>query len=136
MFNSAQRKSDLNQISVTGIRAIIILGLLMIAPRSISEIKKALVMYNIIDDTQPEDVLRIDINTLKYMGCEISRPSPKNNNKYVLGENPFSFSVSDEDIKVIKRVYSGIQKENNVELLLRYHKLFIKIAKYIFNQCF
>ena len=106
----------------------------MIAPRSISEIKNLLVMYNFIDDNQPEDILRIDINTLKYMGCEISRPSPKTNYKYVLGKNPFSFSISDEDIKVIKKVYDGIKKENNVELLLRYHELFNKIARYIFDS--
>lgn len=134
MFNSAQKKTDLNQISVTGIRAIIILGLLMIAPKSISEIRKSLVMYNIIDDTQPDDILRIDINSLKYMGCEIARPSKNNDYKYVLGKNPFSFNVSEDDIKVIKKVYDGIKKENNVELLLKYHELFIKIAEHIFDS--
>ena len=108
MFNSAQKKTDLNQISVTGIRAIIILGLLMIAPKSISEIRKSLVMYNIIDDTQPDDILRIDINSLKYMGCEIARPSKNNDYKYVLGKNPFSFNVSEDDIAKIVSKWTGI----------------------------
>ena len=40
MFKVAE-KTDLNQISLTGIRALIFIGLLMNRPRSLEEIKRA-----------------------------------------------------------------------------------------------
>ena len=44
-------KTDLNQISLTGIRAITLMGLLMVAPRSMKEIREAFLEYKIIPMT-------------------------------------------------------------------------------------
>ena len=98
-------KEKLNQISLTGMRAIIVLGLLMVAPRSLEEIKKFYTMINIFDEYGSDDTIRIDINTLKNVGCEITRASQKTNYKYVLGNHPFSLKVNLEEIKVLKKVY-------------------------------
>ena len=50
MFKTAD-KSDLNQISLTGIRAIVLLGLLIIKPRTLEEIRRAFINFNIMRHT-------------------------------------------------------------------------------------
>lgn len=133
MFRTASEKDDLNQISLTGMRAVVLLGLLMIAPRSMEEIRKAFVSYKIMEESDSIDILRVDLNSLKYMGCEISRSSQKTNFKYVLGEHPFSLKITKDDIKAVKKVYGEIKKKANIGLLIEYHELFTKIAGFISN---
>lgn len=127
-------KNELTQVSLTGIRSIVLLGLLIIAPRSLEEIRKIFLQYNIIDESSSNDILRIDINTLKYMGCEISRASAKTNFKYVLGNHPFSLNVTLEEIKLIKRFYKIVKKTADIPKLLVYDDFFKKIAKFISNE--
>ena len=127
-------KNELTQVSLTGIRSIVLLGLLIIAPRSLKEIRKIFLQYNIIDESSSNDILRIDINTLKYMGCEISRASAKTDFKYVLGNHPFSLNVTLEEIKLIKRFYKIVKKTADIPKLLVYDDFFKKIAKFISNE--
>lgn len=127
-------KNELTQVSLTGIRSIVLLGLLIIAPRSLEEIRKIFLQYNIIDESSSNDILRIDINTLKYMGCEISRASAKTDFKYVLGNHPFSLNVTLEEIKLIKRFYKIVKKTADIQKLLIYDDFFKKIAKFISNE--
>lgn len=127
-------KNELTQVSLTGIRSIVLLGLLIIAPRSLEEIRKIFLQYNIIDESSSNDILRIDINTLKYMGCEISRASAKTDFKYVLGNHPFSLNVTLEEIKLIKRFYKIVKKTADIQKLLVYDDFFKKIAKFISNE--
>ena len=81
-------KTELNQISLTGMRALILVGLLIKAPRSLEEIKETFINYNIMEKSHSNDIIRIDLNTLRAMGCEISRASIKTNYKYVLTKHP------------------------------------------------
>lgn len=133
MFKPVER-AELNQISVTGMRSIVLLGLLIVAPRSLEEIREAFLELNIIEDSHSNDILRIDLNTLKAMGCEISRASAKTDYKYVLSKHPFSLKIGDEEIKVLKRVYKKIKLDADLSLLIDYHELFEKLAGYIYED--
>lgn len=133
MFKTAE-KTGLNQISLTGLRALVFIGLLIVKPRSLEEIKQALIDFKIIDKTSSDDILRIDLNTIKIMGCEISRPSPKNDFKYVLTKHPFSFKIPEEEINIIKRVYNIVKSKIDLATLLDYDDLFKKIAFYICDE--
>ena len=53
MFKVAE-KTDLNQISLTGVRALIMIGLLIVEPRSLADIKNILVGLKIMEEFQPE----------------------------------------------------------------------------------
>ena len=131
MFKTAE-KTELNQISLTGLRAIVLLGLLMTKPRSIDEIKRAFIEYNIMEENGSNDIIRIDINTLKHMGCEFNRPSKKTNYQYVLLKHPFALRLEDVEINMLKKVYNKIKKDSNLKVLIKYHKFFKKIA---FHLC-
>ena len=124
-------KEDLCQISLTGIRSLALFGLLVKAPVSLDEIRKAFIEYNIMDSSNSDDILRIDINTLRKMGCVISRADHRTNNKYVLIEHPFKLDISNEEVSVVKRAFNKIKENADLSLLLLYDNLFKKIAPYI-----
>ncbi len=133
MFRPVER-NVLNQISLTGMRSIVLLGLLIAAPRSLKEIRKAFLELNIIEESHSDDILRIDLNTIKSIGCEISRPSPKNDFKYTLLEHPFSLKITDEDIRYFKKVYSRLKADANIRMLLDFDELIQKISNYIYDS--
>ena len=129
MIKSAT-KTELSQISLTGVRAIVLLGLLVERPRSIQEIKDAFIEYNLMEESNSFDTIRIDINTLKHMGCVITRPSNSTNHKYILTKHPFSLNLVEDEIKVLKRVYNKIKLSYSLSMLIKYHEFFKKIALY------
>lgn len=126
--------SESKKVTFTGLRAIVIIGLLSIMPRTFEEIKKELINHGVIDEKSSDDIIKIDFNTIKAIGCEISRPTPSNGNKYILKKHPFSLHITLEEINVLKKAYNIIKQSNNLELLLNYHDLFNKLAEKIYDE--
>lgn len=133
MFKTDE-KTDLNQISLTGLRALIFIGLLVTKPSSMEEIKQVLIDLKIMDENQKDDILRVDLNTIKSMGCEISRSSKKTGYKYILTKHPFSLKISKDEILALKKAYDQIKRRVNIFTLLEYDNLFRKIAFYICDE--
>ena len=127
-------KTNLNKISLTGVRSIALIGLLCVAPRSMEEIRKAFIEMKIMDDSHSDDILRIDLNTIKAMGCEISRSSAKTNFKYILTKHPFMLNLTKEDVKYIKRGINKIKDSLDVDVLIDYHILIKKLSEYISDE--
>ncbi len=125
MFKIAD-KTELNQISLTGVRGIVLAGLLIMQPRSLEEIRKAFIELNIMENENSDDILRIDLNTLKIMGCEISRASAKTGFKYVLGKHPFAFKIDDEEIVLLKK---HIIKQKHIQICLVFLVTMIYLEK-------
>lgn len=133
MFKISE-KTDLNQISITGLRALIFIGLLIVQPRSLEEIRKVLIELRIIEEKHSDDILRIDLNTIKLMGCQVSRPCPSTDHKYVLTKHPFDLKVPEEELIVLKRTYNYIKKDFDLTTALEYHQLFDKIAFHLCDE--
>ena len=95
MFVVAEQ-DDLGQISLTGMRALVLYGLLLERPVSLADIRAKYMEYNIMKEHHTDDIIRIDLNTLKAFGCEISRASKSTNNKYVLMEHPYSIKLDND----------------------------------------
>ena len=130
MFKPAE-KSELNQISLTGMRAIVLIGLLIEAPRSLQEIREVFISLNIMEPEHSDDILRIDINTLRYMGCEISRADSKSDGKYVLTKHPFALDITEKEIGVLKRAYKKVRSSADIKLVIKFDELFKKFAEHI-----
>ena len=130
MFKPAD-KTELNQISLTGMRAIVLIGLLIEAPRTLEEIREKFIGFNIMEPEHSDDILRIDLNTLRIMGCDITKANIKTGYKYTLLNHPFSLTITDEEFNVIKKAYKWIKESANIELILEYHELFNKLAEHI-----
>lgn len=127
-------KEDLCQISLTGIRSLVLLGLLIDEPRSLEDIRKAFIGYNIMEGSNSDDILRIDMNTLKSIGCEISRADHRTNNKYKLLSHPFKINIEEKEINVLKRAFNNIKENADISVIMQYDSLFKKIAKYVSNE--
>lgn len=133
MFKISE-KTELNQISLTGIRALIFMGLLITKPCSLEEIRKTLIDLKIMDESHSDDILRIDLSTIKTMGCEISRPSSKTQYKYVLTKHPFAFKIPEEELAILKKVYNHTKAKVDLKTLIEYDELFKKIALHICDE--
>ena len=120
MFKPAD-KSELNQVSLTGLRGIVLLGLLIEAPRSLKEIREIFTELNIFEPEHSDDILRIDI----------TKANAKTGFKYRLLKHPFSLNILKDEINVIKKAYKKIKDSSNIELILKYDELFKKLAEYI-----
>lgn len=124
-------KTDLNQISLTGVRSLLLLSSLMKNPMSLDEIKAKFIEYGIMEQSHSNDIIRIDLNTLRTMGCEITRASAKTGYKYVLLKHPFSFDITPEEMSLFKKVYKKIKDRANIKTLIEYDTLFKKLASHV-----
>ncbi len=122
------------QISLTGVRAIVILAMLSIKPCTFEELKDFLIQSNIVNREYSIDTIRIDLNTLKYIGCEISKATKKTNNSYILRSNPFQLSISEDEAQILSKIYKGIYKNLSIDRLLEYDYLFEKITTLISDE--
>ena len=133
MFQVA-KKDDLNQISLTGVRSLVLLGLLIQKPHSLEEIRTKFLEYNILEESHSNDILRIDLNTLRSIGCEISRADKKNDFKYRLLKHPFDLKITDDEISLLKRIYNKIKDNLSIEELIKHDDLLKKIAENVCNE--
>lgn len=131
---SAEEKLELCQISLTGLRALILCGLLIDAPRSIEEIKNKFVEFKLMAPDSPNDIIRIDLNTLRVMGFEITRATKKTGNKYILKDYPFALKIDEKEVSLLKNAYNQIKNDIKLSTLLEYHQLIKKIARYVTND--
>lgn len=125
---------ELCQISLTGVRALVLLGLLIQAPRSLEEIKEEFIKYKIMEEGHSYDIIRIDLNTLRSIGCEISRADKRTNNKFVLLKHPFELNLNEDEIKILKRAFNKVKETAELDLLIKYQELFTKIADQISDE--
>ena len=130
---NAVTKVSVSKASLTGVRALVILGLLMEAPRSLLELREALIKLDIMEQNSSNDIIRIDLNTLKVMGCDISRACAKNDYKYILNNYPFNLDITDKEIRLLKRIYKILKDKVSFLELLTFDQLFKNIAKFVKN---
>ena len=127
-------KENLCQVSLTGIRSLVLLGLLIEQPRSLEDIRAEFIKYNVMEDDNSDDIIRIDLNTLRSMGCEISRADKKTNNKFILTEHPFKVDITEDEINILKRAFNRLKPTLNIEAVMRYDSLFRKLANNVSNS--
>ena len=125
---------DINQVSLTGVRGIVLLALLIDAPRSLQEIRQAYLNLKIMEPEHSDDIIRIDINTLKASGCDITREKKKTGYKFTLLSHPFSLKLTMDEVNLLKKVYNRIKNRSGIELMLKYDELFRKLASYVDEQ--
>jgi len=127
--NSLNSK-DIDNISLTAYRILSILKMLLERPCSDKEINEKLQMDIIGARSLSQDTICIYMNTLRAVGCEISRPSKNNNYKYVLKNNPFKLKLSEQEVNAIVKTRKYAITLDNWELNLK----FDKIRKILYQQ--
>ena len=100
--------SDLDNVSVTAYRIISIINMLMKSPCNDVEINEKLQSDIIGARSLSQDTICIYINTLRSLGCIISRPKKNNNYRYELKYHPFKLNLKEEEISCFLEIKKSI----------------------------
>ena len=122
------KKVTYNLMSFTGFKSMLLLSYLLEAPHSYEEIKKYFMENEFIHESISIDTLRVYINSLERLGCEIVRGKKAEGSKYRLVKHPFELRITDEQAKSLIKVFKSLTKSIEVEDLLAMTKFFEKIS--------
>lgn len=123
-----------NLMSLTGYRTLVILSLLMESPKSIDEINEYFSNHQYIREKFSNDTLRIYINTLRCIGCEITRANKSNKQKYELVSHPFNYDIPKDQISSIEKLYKNMYDKIDIKDVIAIDNLFEKLSFYNKNK--
>lgn len=123
-----------NLMSLTGYRTLVLLSILMESPKSTNEINEYFLNNQYIREKFSIDTLRIYLNSLRAIGCEITRANKLNGGKYELISHPFDFDIPKSQLKAISKLYKTIYDKIDIKELLALEILFEKINSKIHNE--
>src|SRR5574344_457304 len=116
-----------NLMSFTGFKSILIFSLLLDGPKSYDDLKKSIQNHIYLNETISIDALRIYINSLREIGCKISRTSKNGITRYSIDSHPFELKITDEQTKSIIKVYKAISNSIDLSDLMAFQSFFEKI---------
>ncbi len=124
-------------MSFTGYKALVLFSLLAEGPKSYEEICKYFLNHPYLRESISIDTLRVYINSLKRIGCEVKRVRGEDKvSRYVILVHPFELKLTPEQIQSISKVYKSIVKKMDVKELLAMDNFFEKIGSYIKDDKF
>ena len=127
-------KVTYNLMSFTAFKSLLLFSYLLEQPRSYEEIRDYFAQHEYLNETISIDTLRVYINSLERVGCEIVRGRKAEGSKYRIVKHPFELKFSDEQVKSIIKVYKMLLKTIDVEELLTLTKFFKKISVGVEND--
>ena len=131
------QKVTYNLMSFTGYKALILFSLLTDGPKSYSEICEYFLKHPYLREKISIDTLRVYINSLKRIGCEVKRVRGDDKiSRYIILSNPFELKLSPEQIQSVTKVYKSIVKQMDILELLAMDNFFERIGRYIKNEKF
>lgn len=123
-----------NLISLTGYRTIIIFYLLSEGPKTLEEIKSILIQINPENHNISSDTIRKYINSLRSLGCEISKATKLNSYKFIMTNHPLLFDITPKQIKALQKISKRIIKTGSLFYLERFEDFILKLISIINNN--
>lgn len=123
-----------NLMSLTGYRTLVLLKMLLESPKSNNEINSYFFNDQYIKEKFSNDTLRIYINSLREIGCDITRANKSNKNKYELLSHPFDFEITKQQFKAVSKLYKNIYDKLDFSDVIKLDNLFAKIADEIGDE--
>lgn len=118
-------------MSFTGFKSILIFSLLLEGPKSYSELQEILKNHEYLHETISSDTLRVYLNSLREIGCKITRKSKNGVTRYSIDSHPFVLNIDEKQIPSIIKVYKALTQSIEVSDLLALQQFFAKISQYI-----
>lgn len=123
-----------NLMSLTGYRTLVILFALMESPKSNEEINECLLNNQYVKERFSTDTLRIYINSLRAIGCNISRADKSNNQKYHLLSVPFSYDIPKNQLRSLSKLYKSTYARMDIEEILLIEDFLQKLSANLQNS--
>ena len=131
------QKITYNLMSFTGYKALILFNLLTEGPKSYNEICDYFMNHPYLREKISIDTLRVYINSLKRVGCEVKRfRGEDKESRYVILSHPFELKITPEQMQSIIKIYKSLVKNIDIKELLSLENFFEKIYSYIKNDEF
>ncbi|MDR1167334.1 MAG: WYL domain-containing protein [Heliobacteriaceae bacterium] len=125
-----------NLMSFTGFKSLVLFALLIESPKSYKEIGDYMINQPYLRENISVDTLRVYLNSLKRIGCEIKRIKEGSISKYSIVSNPFELNVTAKQTDSIAKIYKTLAKTLDIHELLLAEKFIKKISSYIKNPYF
>ncbi len=122
-----------NLMSFTGFKSIYIFTLLLDGPMSYKDLQESLLSHEYLHEKVSIDTLRIYLNSLRKIGCNIKRCSVGGVTKYYIAEHPFKLNFDEKQIKSIIKIYKAISKTIDVADLISLQQFIDRISERIDN---
>ncbi len=119
MKNLPQNTAALN---LTAYRIYKIFQWLRESPQTVGSINNRLALDPLLGKAVSEDSIWLYLNTLRAVGCEISRPTPSNGFQFVLQQHPFGFHLSEADVELLKQVKARIETRFSYKDVLSFNR--------------
>ncbi len=123
-----------NLMSFSGFKAMLIFSMLVQSPKTYEELKRALENNEYLKETVSIDTIRIYMNSLKKIGCNIKKNYEGRTVKYYIDSHPFELKITDKQVDSIIKVYNAIAKSIEISDFLVLNDFFNKILPYISNE--
>lgn len=123
-----------NLMSLTGYRTLVILEALIESPKSNDEINDYLYNNQHIGERFSSDTLRLYINSLRAIGCEITPANKSNNKKYQLISHPFEYDISKSELNAISKIYKSIYDKIDIREIILLENFLEKLTSLIKNE--
>ncbi len=121
------------KVSITGLRTLSILDILLKGPASKKEISDILINNPQFKNISSE-AIALDINTLKSAGFEIENLGKKENYRYKINWHPIKFKLTKTELKVLCNMKNAAIELSEPIFIIRLCNFLNKITKYIEND--
>jgi len=123
-----------NLMSLTGYRTLVILNALMESPKTNDEINECLLQDQYIKENFSKDTLRIYINSLRAIGCEITKANKSNSKKYELTSHPFTYDIPKSQLKAILKLQKSLYDKVDVKEFISIEYFFEKLSNLVTDE--
>ncbi len=131
------KKVTYNLMSFTAFKALLLFRELTESPKSYDEICEVFANQPYLHEIISIDTLRVYINSLKRLGCEVKRVRGEDKiSRYVITSHPFELKYTPEQLQAALKVFKTIVKNIDIDELVALEELFEKIGIYIKNDDF
>ena len=123
-----------NLMSFTAFKSILLFSLLVDGPKSYEEIQEFMENHEYLHEKISIDTLRIYFNSLKEIGCNITKTNTNGVTRYKIDSHPFVLKFDEKQIKSIIKIYKAVSKNIEVRDLIALQNFFSKIAEHVENK--
>lgn len=130
----ANNTVNCNLMSLTGYRTLVILNALIESPKTNDEINNYLLNNQYIKEKFSNDTLRLYINSLREIGCDIIAANKSNDKKYELISHPFAYDITKPQLKALSKLYKSTYDKIDIIEVVAIENFFKKIITFLKND--
>lgn len=123
-----------NLMSFSGFKALLIFSLLLEGPKTYSDLQKAIIEHPYLQESVSIDTLRVYLNSLKKVGCDIKKITKNHVTWHYIEKVPFSLKITDRQVKSIIKLFKSITKSISLDDFFVLQSFLKKISPYVLNE--